>query len=59
MPDTSKSDTIDILHPFLEARSDSMGNMTHQDELVVKPADNYSNDVNLFEKNKGNRKRRR
>ena len=38
---------------------DSHGNMTHQDELVVKPADNYSNDVNLFEKNKGNRKRRR
>jgi hypothetical protein len=37
---------------------DSHDNMTHQNELVVKPANNYSNDVNLFEKNKGNRKRR-
>ena len=37
---------------------DSIDNITHQDEVVVKPADNYSNDFNLFEKNKRNRKRR-
>jgi hypothetical protein len=37
---------------------DSIDNITHQDELVVKPADNYSNDFNLFEKNRRNRKKR-
>ena len=37
---------------------DGYNNMVHEDELVVKPAENYSNDLNLFEKNKRNRKRR-
>ena len=39
--------------------TDSHDDLTHLDELVVKPADNYSNDFNLFEKNKGNRRKRR
>jgi len=38
--------------------TDSHDNMTHLDELVVKPADNSGNDFNLFEKNRRNKKRR-
>jgi len=36
---------------------DSHDNMTHQNELVVKSANNYSNDVNLFEKNRKQKKK--